>query len=1044
MRLGLFGLLTLVTFFLGWGLLHSGKRFEDDQLVGWVGLFVSMAGLAVSLAGLFPSLVPPADTAQLADDLAVTVREQWEEEVAARSLRDPQVIPLAWSATSRPVAAPPDALVGPVGGRVLRLSFDGRLDGGFDTASARLAEEYRRVESGRLVILGEPGAGKTVLAAMLTLGLLAERAPGAPVPVLLQVSGWDPVSVSLNDWMVTTLAQAYYGGREDVPRRLLSRRCLLAVLDGLDEMPEASRRSAVRALNEACGEDQGVVLTCRSAEYQDVIEGGSPVLRRAPVVEVAPVPVADGIAYLSEVSWPEGVEWEPVYERLRTDPNGPLATALSTPLALSLARTVYGNTGRAPAELLAFDAAHAVEDHLADRLVTAAYAPPPGSRAQHADDVWLRKAKYAERYLTFLATYLHRQRERDLHWWLMNYRLMPRSAGLVVGMAVTLITMAIAIIGAVAQGLKLFGAEGVLLCVGCGVLATITWYAAPHRSPGRLSFSRRGSLERLRTGFATGMKLTTILACPVAVAMAGYITFSEEGWARGAPLRYILFLALVAGVGLAVSVSVAVHAWLDAPPERATGASPLGLLRQDRASSVTGALTAGIAFGLTVSPAVALTKAAASMGARYVTHTPFGLPAGVFEQLPTMNDAYPSLVLIRAAPDLAGRVLYLLMYAAGFALLILLTRAWPRFLLLRLFLAARGKLPWRLLRFLADVRDRQLLRQSAGAYQFRHIRLQERLAGRSLAQDRSPRSPQSIARRRIRGTVAITVTLLACTLTVRYAMPEDPSQVMMKVSHVPKMVFAPDTQYLVTLDHKGTLHRWNTRTGEEETSGPVRVPRRFMVGNRLPVVTARKDGLVVLPPFPTSGDNALLVPWDGARSRPARLPPHFPSRLPSSDVVPLYGHVRIVVSPGGRYLLIPRKTLDKEQQNELRDTLTGKTTTITLRDDDPGQTLLSANGKLVAYKRRHTANDWMVAETQKKRTAFSCTMRPGDDVGAGAINAAGTRIAAASQSSILIYDSQCHLMRTIETPWSISNVALNDAGTELAASGGSHTLLYRI
>ncbi|MFG2866104.1 hypothetical protein ACGFX3_36550, partial [Streptomyces sioyaensis] len=559
--------------------------------------------------------------------------------------------------------------------------------------------------------------------------------------------------------------------------------------------------------------------------------------------------------------------------------------------------------------------------------------------------------------------------------------------------------------------------------------------------PGRLSFSRRGSLGRLRAGFTTGMKLTAILACPSAVAMAGYITFSEEGWARGAPLRYIMFLALVAGAGLAVSVSVAVHAWLDAPPERATGASPLGLLRQDRASSVAGALTAGVAFGLTVSPLTELTKAAASMGTRYIANTRYGLPAGAFEQLPTMNEVYPSPGL-SSFPDLMNSILLFLIYAAGFALLILLTRAWPRFLLLRLFLAARGKLPWRILQFLADVRDRQLLRQSAGAYQFRHIRLQERLAGRSLAQDRAPRSPQSIMRRRIRGAVAITATLLACTLTVRYALPEDPSHVMMKASDAQKMVFAPGRQHLVTLDHEGTLHRWNTRTGEEETS--VRVPRRFMVGNRLPVVTAWKDGLVVLPPFPTNGNNALLYPWDGTPSHPARLPPHFPSRLPPSDVAPLYGHVRIVVSPGGRYLLIPRKTLDKEQQNELRDTVTGKSTTITLRDADPGQTLLSANGKLVAYQRRRTANDWVVADTQKKQAAFSCTIRPGHDVGAGAINAAGTRIAAASQSTILIYDNQCHLMRTIATSWSVSNVALNDAGTELAATSGSSTLLYWI
>ncbi|MFJ2915699.1 NACHT domain-containing protein [Streptomyces sp. NPDC087228] len=312
-RLGLLVLCALVSMALGWVLLASDQKLDIEQLVAWVGLFVSLAALAVSLAQFFPPLPPPTDAAQLADDLAVSVREQWEEEVTARNLRVPRVIPLSWSATRRPVAAPPEETHGgTVDARVLRLSLNGRLEGDLDQAARRLAQGYRRVPTGRLVVLGEPGSGKTVLAAMLNLGLLAEREPGAPVPVLLTLSGWDPVSESLRDWIERTLGTAYYGGRIDIPRLLLRGQRLLLILDGLDEMPEASRRSAVRVINESCGEGAGVVLTCRSAEYQDVIEGGSPVLRRAPVVEVAPVSAADAVAYLSDVSWPAGVVWEPV------------------------------------------------------------------------------------------------------------------------------------------------------------------------------------------------------------------------------------------------------------------------------------------------------------------------------------------------------------------------------------------------------------------------------------------------------------------------------------------------------------------------------------------------------------------------------------------------------------------------------------------------------------------------------------------------------------------------------------------------------------
>jgi GTPase SAR1 family protein len=38
------------------------------------------------------------------------------------------------------------------------------------------------VPTGRLVVLGEPGAGKTILMGRLVLDLLARRADGGPVP----------------------------------------------------------------------------------------------------------------------------------------------------------------------------------------------------------------------------------------------------------------------------------------------------------------------------------------------------------------------------------------------------------------------------------------------------------------------------------------------------------------------------------------------------------------------------------------------------------------------------------------------------------------------------------------------------------------------------------------------------------------------------------------------------------------------------------------------------------------------------------------------
>ncbi|MGW0958286.1 NACHT domain-containing protein [Streptomyces gelaticus] len=795
-------------------LLNSGQKLDSEQLVAWMGLFLSLAALAVSLAQFLPPLPPPTDAAQLADDLAVSVRAQWEDEVDARNLRVPRVIPLSWSATRRPVAAPPEETHGGItDARVLRLSLNGRLEGDFDQAARRLAQGYRRVPTGRLVVLGEPGSGKTVLAAMLNLGLLAEREPGAPVPVLLSLSGWDSVTESLRDWIERTLGTAYYGGRTEIPRLLLRGQRLLLILDGLDEMPETSRRIAVDKINKSSGEGAGVVLTCRSTEYQDIIEKGSPVLRRAPVVEVAPVSVADAVAYLSDVSWPAGVEWEPVYSRLRADPDSSTAVALSTPLTLTLARTVYSNCDRDPGELLDFDSSNGVEDHLLDHIITAAYAPPPGSGGQRDTDDWHRSAKQAEAYLTYLATYLHQHDERDLVWWLMSRRLSSRLTGFALGIAAGLLATFTMIGGMSLTGSKFEDGEGTvqaLIGFGCAILTVIIWYAAPGESPGRLSPSRQGSLGRLGKGFAAGLRLTAILIVPVGAAGAVAIAVSG-GWTDPDLAQYVMLVAGACGVALAISLALAAHAWLDAPPEHSKKATPRGLLQQDRTSSLVGALAAGTVLGAAAVPLLILGFSVAFAVFSGLTYGPVApSTTGFIAERFHSNAAYSSKT--------AG-IMSTLLPAAVFALLVLLTRAWPRFLLLRLTLAVQGKLPWNLIRFLSDARKKQLLRQSAGAYQFRHIRLQHRLASRAEAQDRVlPTRARNERRRTIQAaTAAAAATLL---LAGALAMPDTYRSApdFIKTGDVEYMAFGPQgSDTLITINKQRKVRQWDTETGKELT-----------------------------------------------------------------------------------------------------------------------------------------------------------------------------------------------------------------------------------
>lgn len=124
----------------------------------------------------------------------------------------------------------------------------------------------------RLVVLGAPGAGKTMLIRHLALtyarhGL--EGFPDQPVPVLLELHRLNDAGTLLEQ-MTNALALHDFPGAERFLKAMLERGSLLLLFDGLDEVSAAGRGQAVQKIKDLLRQypKNRAVVTCRSAVYK--------------------------------------------------------------------------------------------------------------------------------------------------------------------------------------------------------------------------------------------------------------------------------------------------------------------------------------------------------------------------------------------------------------------------------------------------------------------------------------------------------------------------------------------------------------------------------------------------------------------------------------------------------------------------------------------------------------------------------------------------------------------------------------------------------
>lgn len=671
--------------------------------------------------------------AEAADVLAQVVSGRLRREEEQRGVHDPFPLPVRWQPLPEQLTDDSTRIH-----RGRRVAAAKPLDLTGDLTD--IVAVYRRIPSGRLVVLGQAGSGKTILMLRFTLDYLDTRADTDPVPVIFSLGSWDPTAVGLRDWLIDQLLRdhpdlvARAPNGSTLAAALVEAGHILPVLDGFDEIADDLHGAALDALNATT---LPMLVTSRPAEYTAAVEAGD-VLTWSAGISLTGLTPADLVDYLPRTTRriAEGggggetrSPWDPVLDELRHRPDSQacatLTAVLSTPLMVLLARTVYGAPpGRDPVELLdtaRFPTADALEDHLLASFVPTVYRPEPARPAtgrQRCRRNW--DPDRVQRWLGYLAHHVDQLGVPDLAWWRLGDSLRRSSRILAVVLASTLVTAVVdwlvlvppstlGVPGTSPPGLVLV--DGLLVgpVVGLafglvyGLLVVVGGIRfEPSRVRIRLSGARLAGGVLARTyatrfaagvlgGFVVGLGYETAKAL-VNVVFFG-LPLTIEVTLVDMFLRGLIFGPAAGAVFGLVSV-------LETPLNADTVTSPIAMLATNRATVFRQILV--------LVPMAAVTI---GFGGRLVVDAFQGLLG------PLIWDLTGGL-LLGALGGLVGTLSYALAFTA-----------WGQWVVLvRCWMPLTGRLPWAVTAFLDDAYHRGVLRQAGAVYQFRHARLQDHLS----------------------------------------------------------------------------------------------------------------------------------------------------------------------------------------------------------------------------------------------------------------------------------------------------------------------------
>lgn len=232
---------------------------------------------------------------------------------------------------------------------------------------------------GRMVVLGDPGYGKTVAA--LTLVEHINRGGGDVVAEIFPLAEWHTWSAGrdedayLEDWIAEQVSQTYIDVPLTVSKALVARGRLVPVLDGLDEVPESARGDCVDAISAYAGSgdsSRSFAVTCRQREYFALAPRWVGADRHVVLVGLDPGQIVTILKRQAELAG----RWQSVLEAIRNG-NQAVIDFLRSPLRFGAAMQIYRH--RDAREVLELAERPDGQAMLWDRLLSQARTLPTGA-----------------------------------------------------------------------------------------------------------------------------------------------------------------------------------------------------------------------------------------------------------------------------------------------------------------------------------------------------------------------------------------------------------------------------------------------------------------------------------------------------------------------------------------------------------------------------------------------------------------------------------------------------------------------------------------